>query len=554
MAWATPAVRPSRSPRASSLTSRPVNPSDRGDGCSYSLDKGRCSCDDPAQLRLRCESTENVTASQLSADGSWWWDGTQWLPAISGDGKWRWDGQRWLPNSPDTASNIILSTPPRNVHVTDISHVVLLRKRVGRAAFSAKIIGFFSGFIVLMAGFTRVGAWAIPVSMIVFCVSYWLSNQMRSGRVYAAISLAAWLSAFATWDVFVAVPPAVRDYITGNDNVFFVTVGLAAFNLPIYFLARGLIARLVYGTASRGEMSPFEPLTQNPWVRVVSRTRFLNKRSLAGYALVVLIPFVLLVRLLTAPTETQLTEVDHEEQIGRYAAELVIGLAVWLLVAFLYRTARRYSMLPAGRLAPADKRSPVLYLRSFRDDAIKLWARASDGRIFLERLFRISFEELITDHLWRYGRVVAIGDPSRLDSLAALGAARDFVPGHVWQQKAVAMMQDAKIIAAVVSSTSGFLWEMDTIVKLGLVSRLILLIPPVPTRDVIERWDQLRVSVASLQLPPDLDAQRTRAVVFAPDHVVLVAGRDPKDWTYEAAADSARIRRSVPIESDGRFR
>jgi TM2 domain-containing membrane protein YozV len=34
-------------------------------------------------------------AGPLSADGRYWWDGYQWVPAMSGDGRWRWDGREW---------------------------------------------------------------------------------------------------------------------------------------------------------------------------------------------------------------------------------------------------------------------------------------------------------------------------------------------------------------------------------------------------------------------------------------------------------------------------
>jgi len=27
----------------------------------------------------------------------WWWDGSQWRPAVSPDGMWRWNGQAWVP-------------------------------------------------------------------------------------------------------------------------------------------------------------------------------------------------------------------------------------------------------------------------------------------------------------------------------------------------------------------------------------------------------------------------------------------------------------------------
>jgi hypothetical protein len=44
--------------------------------------------------------TEETPAStgQLSPDGYWWWNGTQWVSAVSPDGRWRWDGERWVVN------------------------------------------------------------------------------------------------------------------------------------------------------------------------------------------------------------------------------------------------------------------------------------------------------------------------------------------------------------------------------------------------------------------------------------------------------------------------
>jgi Flp pilus assembly pilin Flp len=37
---------------------------------------------------------------RFSPDGMWWWDGSQWKPAVSPDRMWRWDGQRWVSNAP----------------------------------------------------------------------------------------------------------------------------------------------------------------------------------------------------------------------------------------------------------------------------------------------------------------------------------------------------------------------------------------------------------------------------------------------------------------------
>ena len=46
-------------------------------------------------LLHRTESVEVV--GKLSADGTHYWDGQRWLPAISADGRWRWSGTRWEP-------------------------------------------------------------------------------------------------------------------------------------------------------------------------------------------------------------------------------------------------------------------------------------------------------------------------------------------------------------------------------------------------------------------------------------------------------------------------
>jgi hypothetical protein len=52
---------------------------------------------DNATTVTMVEAEQAVSAARrlLSSDGSWWWNGRRWVPAVTEDGLWRWDGARW---------------------------------------------------------------------------------------------------------------------------------------------------------------------------------------------------------------------------------------------------------------------------------------------------------------------------------------------------------------------------------------------------------------------------------------------------------------------------
>jgi len=41
--------------------------------------------------------------TKLSDDGSHYWDGTHWQPAVSADGRWKWNGEQWVANQTPSA-------------------------------------------------------------------------------------------------------------------------------------------------------------------------------------------------------------------------------------------------------------------------------------------------------------------------------------------------------------------------------------------------------------------------------------------------------------------
>jgi hypothetical protein len=187
-----------------------------------------------------------------------------------------------------------------------------------------------------------------------------------------------------------------------------------------------------------------------------------------------------------------------------------------------------------------DARAPVLYLRSFRDDNdIKVRARASNGRILPERSIKISFEELVTDQLWGYGPVLALGDPQAQGQPAPLGAARDYPGMARWEEKVTELMQQASMILAIAGGTDGLTWEINRIVGLGLLWKLVILLPPLDVGALESRWRILKTTSLGEILPSGMDLTHIRAVFFPEGHAVLISGNRQNDWTYEAVLDEA---------------
>jgi hypothetical protein len=204
--------------------------------------------------------------------------------------------------------------------------------------------------------------------------------------------------------------------------------------------------------------------------------------------------------------------------------------------------ARRAAMLPGSALTKKDTRPIVLYLRSFQDDSkIKLRARAANGRTLPERLLKIPFEEVVTDHLWGYGPVLAIGDPRTKSKRAPLGAARDYADDSTWQQKVIELIQEAALIVVIAGGTKGLAWEIDTIVKHGALWKLVVLLPPVGIRDLQSRWQELASHVSNTALPTQVDFARARAAIFPKGTAAIIAGEKETDWTYEAVLDQAAL-------------
>src|SRR5690349_4232200 len=220
------------------------------------------------------------------------------------------------------------------------------------------------------------------------------------------------------------------------------------------------------------------------------------------------------------------------------------GLGLLVLGAVIFLVARRLRSADARRLMLRDPRPPVLYLRPFTDDRLRL-RTATLGRPSLVERFTPRrfdrFEEVLIRHLSRYGPVIAVDPPGT--KLAPLGAARETIEPANWQSAVAGWMAHSALIVFLAPPsrvTQGLHWELRTIAEHGQLDKALVVIPPVPAEQLQARWRALGAACAGLW-PVTVARQLAdpRALVLAFRHGRWdVATADTRtEWSYAAALD-----------------
>jgi hypothetical protein len=157
-----------------------------------------------------------------------------------------------------------------------------------------------------------------------------------------------------------------------------------------------------------------------------------------------------------------------------------LKLPLFLVFTFLgglaYRFGRRAQAARVDELRKSDPRRPILFLRSFRDDAIRIKRTFKWENFFGGWRTGLTLESVIAEATWRVGPVVAIGRPGEL--LPRLGAAREYVRDDQWQGVVARFSHEAIATIAVAGITEGIRWEYEHLEREGLLERLILIVPP----------------------------------------------------------------------------
>src|SRR5262245_33924680 len=428
----------------------------------------------------------------------------------------------------------------------DLSQIVWLRERISRASLATKIAGIQAGLI--LAGYLArldflIGVGVFPLLVCVAFAFAWAGFRIAKGfrrGSERAVKILTWaVVPYASYSVYDVIR-LLRDPRPPDLSWL---ISLMLWVILTYCLFRGLLAIRALRTATRINADP--PLMQvaSPWepkAKIRRPKAFANKRSLIMYALLLLVPVPYALSWLVALNNAQTATSSSDRELGRQLGGAIGSFFMVVpITAFVYRRARRHAVQRATDVATQHDRPIVLYLRSFGDDKVKMRGRPTNGRSWVESIFKIRFEEIVVDHLFRYGPVVAIGRPG--DKLRPLGAARDYLTDDAWQARVEQLMRQACAIVLVAGRTAGLGWELRKVVELDFVGKLVLLFPPVELQDIRARWASLCDSFQGTGIAPSLkiDLKRTRAILLQRMAAPLsIMTEDSTDWSYEVTLDA----------------
>ena len=143
----------------------------------------------------------------------------------------------------------------------------------------------------------------------------------------------------------------------------------------------------------------------------------------------------------------------------------LIGLVVFLpsmfVASYYLKRAGLDSRRRTAKESPPPEAPPVLYLRSFEDDAT---ASAFRGDL--------TEEENLVRALAHIGPVVAIGKPG--EELPLAGASRFYVTDDRWQERVAELVGRARLVVIRTGLSPGLMWELRTVLKLSEPSRVLL--------------------------------------------------------------------------------
>jgi hypothetical protein len=197
-----------------------------------------------------------------------------------------------------------------------------------------------------------------------------------------------------------------------------------------------------------------------------------------------------------------------------------IGTALFVTARLAYNEGRQNVLVAEAARSAEDPRSPVLYLRPFRDDPAGSRELPSAGGLVFWVFPARSEEDLFARALAKVGPFLAIGEPGQ--PFRQIGAARFDVRAETWQEMVSALLRRARLVVLRCGDSEGFWWEAELALRTLEPRRLVLLIPF--DRDDYERFCTRAQPHVPAPLPPFPESVHERlagtawgALYFRPD-------------------------------------
>lgn len=214
------------------------------------------------------------------------------------------------------------------------------------------------------------------------------------------------------------------------------------------------------------------------------------------------------------------------------AVRVEIGLGALVAIAagtLILRRTRLRTARGAAAALQADGRRPVLYLRSFTDDADAATIDQIPGSVEVSALSIYSREEQLAGALGVFGPVIAVGRPG--EPLPHLGAARFYLPDDEWQAGVRRLMDLSQLIVLRLGTGEGLWWEVEQVRATQPAGKLVLLMPG-RWADLTERLAEHLPTPSRIKEVAGGDPWTSAVVVFGHDwnpHAYPVALHDPKN-------------------------
>lgn len=156
-----------------------------------------------------------------------------------------------------------------------------------------------------------------------------------------------------------------------------------------------------------------------------------------------------------------------------------LALARWMILKGKRLAARR-----AEDVLAEDKRPPVLYLRSFRDEdadkglsGVLRSGAATDAKPLADSVIAWGTreQEALAVLLRQVGPYVAVGKPG--EPIPEVGAARMYLPDDQWQARVGQLIDEASLVVVRAGATEGLRWEVGQLVRRARPTSLLFVLP-----------------------------------------------------------------------------